>query len=359
MRIHQLSPSISEGDATSNQLFEIDARLKAWGHESILWAQNIQPSLAGRVRPLEEIRPFLQNPNDLLIYHYGIFHFCTHIFQSARCRKMLIYHNITPAHFYSGWEPNNEQNCRVGRLVLNQLTDCDLAVGVSEFNRQELILAGFDANKTAVLPIFLTPGQKDALPTDTRLQAQIRKRSSTNWLTVGRIVPNKAIDEVLRLFFVYLTQINPDAHLYLVGSRRLENYNQALTELVDILQISKHVTFTDRISDSHLKTYYETADLYVTTSYHEGFCVPLLESMHFRLPILARKAAAMPETLGHTGVLFTHLGYAETAEMAHLMTTEAQIRQQIINAQTERLTAFGVPQLEKQLREILAQIGVT
>jgi glycosyltransferase involved in cell wall biosynthesis len=357
MRIHQLSPGISQGDATSNHIFEIDARLKAWGFESYIYADRCQPELQSKVRPFPALRPFLQNPDDLLIYHYGIFHASALFFQSAKCKRILIYHNITPAHFFHGWDANNEHNCHIGRLALHRLLGADVAVGVSEFNRQELIAVGFDEAKTAVLPIFLTPEAQATIPIDKNLQSKIHQSANTNWLTVGRVVPNKGIPDLIRLFYVYNKSINPHAHLYIVGSNKMQAYHTALKSLAQSLEIEEHITFTGRVSDSHLKTYYQSADLYVSASYHEGFCVPLIESMHYGLPILAHAAAAIPETLGHAGVQYTELGYSEVAEMAHLIKTDRNLNQQIIDAQHQRLAHFSVTRLETQLKEILARVG--
>ncbi|MCP4422692.1 MAG: glycosyltransferase family 4 protein [Chloroflexi bacterium] len=358
MRIHQLVPSMSPGDATSNHILEIDKRLTEWGFESHIFAHGINHKIEKKIRPLVEIRPLLKQKNDLLIYHYNIFHFSAHLFQTAQCRRILIYHNITPAHFYSEWDKSNANNCRLGRFLLQRLQQCDLAIGDSDFNRQELVEAGFDVGKTAVVPIFLPVDEWNALPIDTTLQKKMRKSKSTNWLTVGRLAPNKALEEIIRLFHVYKNQINSDAHLYLVGSQTIKTYSQEIKNLVNSLDLSSSVTLPGRVSNSQLKTYYQNSDLFISASYHEGFCVPLIESMFFGLPIFARNASAIPETLGHSGILFNQFGYLEAAEMAHLMITDAALRQQIISTQKQRLQAFLPDAAEARLREALQQINV-
>jgi L-malate glycosyltransferase len=358
MRIHQLVPSISPGDATSNHILEIDKRLRRWGFESHIYAQRINPKIRKRIRPLAEIRPFLKQKNDLLIYHYNIFHFSAHLFQTAKCRRILVYHNITPTHFYTDWDKANANNCRLGRISLQRLQQCDLAIGDSDFNRQELVEVGFDAGKTAVVPIFLPVDRWNALPSNAALQKEMRQAKTTNWLTVGRIAPNKAVEEVIRLFHVYKNQINADAHLYLVGSQTIKTYSQEIKNLVASLDLTANVSFPGRVSDVQLKTYYQNADLFISASYHEGFCVPLIESMFFELPILARNATAIPETLGQAGIMFNQLGYLETAEMAHLIMTDVPLRQQIIATQKQRLQAFLPNAAEARLQEALQQIGV-
>lgn len=356
MRVHQLVPSMAPGDATSNHILEIDKRLKQWGLESYLYAEHIRPEFKKRIRPFLEIRPYLNQTDDLFIYHYGIFHASIHLFRTAQGRRMLIYHNITPAAFFSEWDKLNAKNCQLGRSFLPYLKRAELGVGDSDFNRRELVEAGFEAEKTAVLPIFLPIGTWETLPFDEALQGSLHQTKQINWLSVGRIAPNKALEEIIRLFHVYKTQFNPQAHLYLVGSLNIHSYVQALRDLIAALDLTAHVTFAGRVSDSGLKTYYQNAHLFVSASYHEGFCVPLIESMFFELPILARNATAMPETLGQSGILFNELGYLEAAQTAHLMVSDAALRQRIIATQKQRLQAFLPEAVEAQLQAVLEKV---
>lgn len=358
MRAHQLVPTITRADAIGNHILEIDARLRAWGYDSHIYASHIGPEMRGQAQPDRYLLPYLQESDDLFIYHYAGYHGHVHFFRAARGHRIFIYHNVTPPHFYRGWDRHNEEFCQLGRLMLRGLTGCDLALGDSDFNRRELVAAGFEEEKTGVLPIFLSPDYLAALPTDEALRTQLRQPATVNWLTVGRVVPNKAIEDTIRVFALYNRHINAASRLTIVGSRTIQSYNRALNELVAALGLEKQVVFTGRVSDAQLKTYYQTADLYFTTSHHEGFCVPLIESMYFGVPILARKATAIPETLAEAGVLFTRLGYEEVAEMAHLMLTDSTLRQRIIRKQKERLTAFGPQQVETSLQDALARLDL-
>jgi glycosyltransferase involved in cell wall biosynthesis len=366
MRAHQITYGFMAGDAISNHVIEIDARLRAWGYETGIYAQHIAPEMAGRAQPDWEFIPYLNTPDDLLIYHYSIYSPNTRFFRAARGCRMLIYHNITPAHFFHGWDADLEMQCDVGRRALAWLADCDLALGDSDFNRRELVQAGFPAEKTGVLPIFLSQYQHGAGVLSTSadegekaLRAKLRNPGVVNWLTVGRVVPSKGIDETMRIFYVYNRYINPRSHLYIVGSRYIPSYDTQLDTLATDLELTEHVTFAGRVSDAELVTYYQTADLYIVTSCHEGFCVPLIESMYFEVPILARKSTAIPETLGGAGVLFTDLGYEQVAEMAHLLVTDETLRHQVICRQRERLAELGPARSEAALGRALAQLGLS
>lgn len=358
MKAHQIVPSLTPGDAISNHILEIDGRLQKWGYDASIYAQYPAPALKNYVKPYSVLQERLDAPDDLFIYHYGIYHHSVNYFRAARGKRLFIYHNITPAAFFAGWDKTNERLCRLGRMALGNLSACDLAAGVSDFNRRELVAAGFAEDKTGVLPIFLTLDQFESLPPDSRLEKELRRPGQVNWLVVGRVVPNKNIEETIRLFYVYNRYLNPDSRLHIVGSDSMARYKQALLALAEELGVQKRVHFTGRVSPAQFKTYYECADLYVTASRHEGFCVPLLESMYFNVPILAREAAAIPETLGDAGILFTELGYAEAAQMAHMMISDTAVRQQIIAKQRERLQFFAPDRVETILQDMLRRLGL-
>lgn len=358
MKVYQLGHGVIPGDAVVSQMFEIDRRLRAWGLETEIFAQHIAPGFKKTARPDVEFHSRIGNTEDLLIYHYSVYTPNIKLFQAFQGRKVLIYHNITPGHFFRKWDRHQEFLCDMGRRVLPTLISCDLGVGDSDYNRQELIKAGFAPDRTGVLPIFLNVENFASVRTDRVLLKRLRGRSTVNFLSVGRIVPNKAIEDVIRVFYIYHRYINPDSRLFLVGSRYMPTYDAQLDALVRFLGLAEVVTFTGKASLSELKTYYEGADLYLTASYHEGFCVPLIESMYFGLPILARSAGAIPETLGNAGILFTRLGYTEVAEMAHRLVTDSELRTQVLRMQHERLRDFAPEKVEQQLRTAFWQVGV-
>ena len=358
MRVHQICVAATPGDAVGNQVLEIDARLRAWGFETYIYAQHIAPELASRVRPDCDYLPHLHAEEDLLIYHYGLYTPSVRYFQAARGRRLFVYHNITPASYFRGWSRELELLCDIGRRTLPSLTGCDLAIGDSEYNRQELVAAGFPGEKTDVLPLFSQQSLFEAVPVDQALLGRLQAEGTVNFLAVGRVAPNKAIEDVIRIFYVYHRAINPRSRLYLVGPHHVPAYSTALEALVANLGLGDAVRSPGQALGGTLKAYYQAADLYLCASLHEGLCVPLVESMHFGLPILARKAAAVPETLGDAGVLFTRLGYAEVAEMAHLLLTDEALRSQVVAKQRERLQDLAPSRVEARLRHILARLGV-
>ena len=62
--------------------------------------------------------------------------------------------------------------------------------------------------------------------------------------------------------------------------------------------------FLGHVANEELTAYYELADVFLCASEHEGFCVPLVESFHMGVPVLAYAATAVPATMDGAGVLY-------------------------------------------------------
>ena len=358
MRIHQMGSVLSVGDAVTNHIVEIDRRLRAWGFNTAIYGADITAAPVAAIRPDSDYMPFLEDTDDLLIYHYSAYCENQALFHCSRNRKMLLYHNVTPPDYFRPYDPVYETLCRRGREQLGGMLACELAVGASEYNRRELVAAGCSAQKTTVLPYFLG---EDDFQRSSRNEVYFWKFKAsgvTNILFVGKVAPNKAFEDLIKIFSAYHHYVNPASQLILVGARFLPRYDRFLDDLAVRLGVSDAVVFTDRLRVRELRAIYEAADLFLCASRHEGFCVPLMEAMYFHVPILARAEAAVPETLGAAGVLFHALDYPSLAELMDILIRERAVRQRIILAQDARLAEFAPARVEAQLRAVLGMIGV-
>ncbi len=344
------------GDAITNAIAALDRQMTAWGLTTRIYGANIE---AARLPKAELDTAYRDdNPDDLLIYHYSAYCENYQLFRRSRHRKLLVYHNITPSHFYRPYDPFMEAVCSQGRAVLPLLRECELAVGVSEYNRRELVEAGFPPERTAVLPILLDLDTVAATRRDEKLFRRLSQSRGTRLLFVGRVAPNKAHQDLLSLLAAYREGVDPYAHLTLVGARFLPRYDALLDRLAERLGVAEAVTFTDRVSLSELKAYYEGASVFVCASQHEGLCVPLLEAMGVGLPILARAEAAVPDTLGEAGVLYHASDFGTLAETVGLMVGEEGLRGRLVAGGRERLAHFAPDRIAAQWRVTLLALGV-
>ena len=110
------------------------------------------------------------------------------------------------------------------------------------------------------------------------------------------------------------------------------------------------VVFLGHVSHEELLACYEAASVFVSMSEHEGFGVPLVESMLTRVPVIAYASTAVPDTLGGAGLQFTEKRFPEVAEAAHALVTDDALRSVVLSGQDRRLEAFAPSAVERTLR---------
>jgi glycosyltransferase involved in cell wall biosynthesis len=357
-RVHQLLAALSYGDAIGNEALAIQRHLRAAGYESDLFAEKVHPRMTSLARPLWEY-PSVSGPDTVCLFHFSIGSAAGRLIHPAPDRLGVIYHNITPAPFFLGFHPHLAGLCYHGRRELQAFADrTELALGDSEFNRSDLEAAGF--RRTGVLPIVLDLSAYARPPSP--LVRRLYGDGRTNLLFVGRIIPNKKIDDLIRVFTVYKRYLDPRSRLLLVGDHRgHERYYDRLQEMVRRFGVDD-VVFTGHVDDDEVLAYYQVSHLFLCLSEHEGFGVPLQEAMHFGLPVIAYDAGAVRETLRGGGLLVTDKRPEVVAELAAEVLGNAPLRAALLARQGRaigevRSTDFGALLLERLAPLLTARPG--
>jgi len=332
------------GDAIFNEAQLFQKWLREWGYVSDIYAEGIDCDLPpGAAYPYAKLRG--KRSDTLLIYHYSIGSDLSPFVRGLSLPILLVYHNITPCEFFRGVHQQLYDNTRRGREELATFSTVPLALGVSEFNSQELLALGFESVGILPLPV---DEERYAVAPDAETMERFGQ-GGTNILFVGRIVPNKRQEDIIRTFYYY-KRIDPASRLFLVGSPEpCTRYRAWLDGYVKFLGLSD-VHFCGHVTTAELVAYYRLADVFLCMSEHEGFCVPLVESMYFGLPILAYASTGVPHTLGNAGVLFCRKDFPVVAEIIHLLTTDAALRSRLIEHQRERLESFRPNRIRVLLR---------
>jgi glycosyltransferase involved in cell wall biosynthesis len=320
---------------------------RAWGHVADVYALELDPDLEGDGRRFEDWRPGAAT--DVVLLHYALPSPLTAALREHRGRRVLLHHNITPPEYFVGWDAEMVRICTLGREELSTLAPhVELGLADSEFNRVELETLGF--RRTGVLPIYLdfrryreTPGP---------VLRRMLNDGLTNLLFVGRLAPNKRPEDLIRLASYWKRFISPDVRLVLAGKGpRRRAYFDALQALAYEEGFTPwEVVFLGHVTHKDLLACYSTASVFVSMSEHEGFGVPLVESMLMRVPVLAYSATAVPHTLGGAGVQFTEKRLPEVAEIAHALVTDEGLRAEVLAGQDRRLSAFAPDAVEGALR---------
>ena len=350
--VHQLSAGLDYGDAISNQALFIAEVVRDLGHRSEIFVEHIAPAMVDLGKPFSAGAIARE---DAVLYHHGIGSpLAAHAVRHAG-PKALVYHNITPAHFFEPWEPSFARLLNQGRKDLHKLAAAfPVSAADSTYNADELREAGF--KDPMVVPIFVDP-MRWAQPADPEWMKMLQD-GRTNLLFVGRVAPNKCQHHLVQAFHEYLGH-DPAARLILVGVWPDGHpYARFIRDEADRLGIGAQVWMTSRVSDAQLLACYRTAHLFWSMSEHEGFCVPLIEAMWFDVPVLAYKSSAVPETLGQAGLMFTEKRWPELAALAHMLVEDRALRRAILAAQRARRSAFLPEAILPALLELLARLGM-
>ncbi len=346
MKIIQLLPTVSYGDAVSNDALALDKVIKSMGLDTEIYAETV-----GKNLPVKNVRTIKKiSPDDIIIYHMSTGTDINFSLNRTVCRKIMVYHNITPPDFFRPYSRELFALTSYGYMGLEHMNRTfDLCLADSEYNKSQLIEYGYRC-PIKVRPVLIPFRDYREAPN----QYIINKYSDgwVNIIFVGRIAPNKKQEDVIKAFYCY-KKINPKSRLILVGSwTGTENYYNRLKKYTEILGLDD-VIFTGHVTFDEILAYYRAADIFLCMSQHEGFCVPLVEAMFFGVPIVALDAGAVGGTLGESGVLLPENNPVYAAENIFRIMNDNDLRKDILEKQKKRLSDFSYRKTGNLFRKIL------
>jgi glycosyltransferase involved in cell wall biosynthesis len=329
IRIHQVLATLGYGDAIGHEVLGIQRVLRAAGYESEIFVETADYRLEPLTLDYRQLVDF-SHPDNLLLHHFSLGSKASRTAFALPDRMALIYHNITPPEYFVGVHRTLARQCFRGRRELRAYAArCDMALGDSEFNRQDLETLGFP--RTGVLPVV-----PDFLHLDLPPNSMVARQFDDEWtniLFVGRVIANKKIEDLIRFFHAYHTFFNPRSRLLIVGAQSgFERYLASINELAAALGAS-HIHFAGHVPDEELVAFYDVADLFLCASEHEGFCVPIVEAFYKQVPVLAYAATAVPSTMDGAGVLYDDKDPMHVAALMDAIISNVSLQDAIVDAQ--------------------------
>ncbi|HUR19873.1 MAG TPA: glycosyltransferase family 4 protein [Vicinamibacterales bacterium] len=349
-KVHQILATLGYGDAIGHEVLGIHRTLRAAGYDSEIIVETADPRLEDLTVDYRDIVNDVA-PDDLLIHHFSLGSRASRTAYAMPARMALIYHNITPPEYFLGVHEQLVRQCYHGRRELTAYrTRCEIALGDSEFNRQELETLGFDP--TGVLHVVPDFSHLDVTPDPRTLDAF--DDEWTNILFVGRLIPNKRPDDLIRFFHAF-KNVNPRSRLILAGSYGgFDKYLAQLHALISALGVAD-VHILGQVTNEQLTALYDSADLFLCASEHEGFCVPLVEAFHKRVPVLAYAATAIPATMDGGGVLYDHKSPRRVAKLMESLTGDPTLAEKVLLAQDEALERLRARDFEGTLLQFVTR----
>ncbi len=342
VRVDQVIPSIVERDAVSSHTIEAQKVLRSMGFVSEIFAGSWGPGLDGKVRPLSEL-PREPGGGQWICYQASIGSPAAEIVAGHPGPKVVNYHNITPAEHVQAWMPSLGEEVRLGRDQMAALAAlCELGIGVSAYNVAELESWGYRRTAVAALMADLSTLGPAIDPRATEDAEVENAPAGSDWLFVGQMLPHKAHQDVVKAFACYLELFDPHATLHLVGRPSCGPFALAVRRFAEEIGIAASVDLAGSVSASELAGYFRTADVFVSCSEHEGFCAPLLEAMHYGVPVVAYGVAAVPETVVNAGIVLSSKDPILVACAAQRVITDRVLRSVLIDRGHERARGFSL-----------------
>jgi glycosyltransferase involved in cell wall biosynthesis len=350
--VHQVLPTFAARDAIGHHALRLRALLRSNGVESEIIAGSVQHDVRSEAHSLDGLAK-LGGPNTTWLYHSSIGWPDLGALLNRPEPLAVDYHNITPADVFGAWEPHVGGELRLGRRQLHALVRRgSLFLADSAFNASELLDLG--ARSVHTTGIVLDDAAF-AAPADASHTAAVRRASQgASWLFVGRLAPHKAQHRIVQAVALARHR-DPRITLRLVGAAASHQYEVALRSMVTELGLDDAVTFVSAVSHAQLLAEYDAADVFVSASEHEGFCVPLIEAMHRDLPVIAYATTAVPETLGDGGLLLPSNEPAVLAAAAERVVADRALADRLRAAGRERRSAFASARTEQAHLELLRQ----
>lgn len=317
------------------------------GIQSRLYARRFDEHHTALCEPLSAYK---HRPGDVIVCHYTTWSETADFLLALGRPLILLYHNVTPPEFYTAFDRRIAGETGQGRDRLREFAPlATLAVAKSEFSRADLVAAGF--RRTGVLPVRLDFDTLDG-EVNRHCEQEVRSMGPTV-LCLGRVVPNKRVEDVLRCF-AYYRRIEPTARLCCVGAHTPGGpYQLYLDSLTHRLGLDGEVRFTGQVSHADRGAFLRASGVLVTMSEHEGFCVPIVEAMYLGLPVVAYAGGAIPETIGDAGVLVTEKRPAVIAEVIAMMAADTPLRRRMVAKGRQWASRFRAENLEATFAQLL------
>ena len=353
--IHLFVPMLHVRDAVGDHTRTLRDLLVADGVESRIYTETPDPETVDVTHPYLEYADDAA-PGDVLVYQMATRSDMADWLVGRPEPVVVNYHSLTPPEFFAPWNNWIARHQATATLELGRLAPtAAVGIAVSQFDAGELRDSGcVDVIVIPVANVRIPPLEPEA----TAMAAlRGRQENGPRWLSVGRLAPNKAHQDVIAALFVARATKSPAATLTIVGSPSEPTYARALRRYAADLGISGAVEFVSRISDAELAARYTTSDVLVMLSEHEGFGVPLVEAMSHGLPVVAYAAGAVAEVVGDAGVLLDVKGPRHVADEVAALLADPDRRSALIVAGRARPAALGMDRAGSALVTALRQVA--
>lgn len=345
MAIHQFLETFANADAIGYDALGIREILNSCGVKSEIYADNIHFD-----KPENYFKYFLDykpSKRDTVVYHCSIYWDKLPLLLKSSAKKVMIFHNITPPSYFN-YRPEFRVLLEKGYKQLNEYKNhFDKIIVDSSFNKEVLVKMGCE-KEISVIPPFVDLKKKFTVEPG---KINLSRKRKTKIIFVSQFAPHKRQDEIVKVFKIYQELYNPLSELWIIG-----NFNPCdgyLLKVKSLVGDCRDIKLTGKISIEDLAWHYKTADVFLCLSEHEGFAVPIVESMYFNLPIIAYSAGAVEETMGSGGILLSKKDPLLVASVVNELVRNKDLYTMVKRNQLKEINRFNSLKITEELKKCL------
>lgn len=340
-KIAQIIDYLDYGDGVGNDVLSKNKLLISLSYDAQIFASGYSSQINISCNKLSKLCTF--SP-DIILHHFCRESACMPFVLKQPGKKILIYHNLTPEEML---DSENAYWVSKGKQQLEEhLIEYDFIVGDSMFNLESLHEVVKYSNKEEdILPIYIDYSRFG--------KKQIKKSPNEHpvFLSVGRIVANKCLEDVIGIFNRYYLDYDTRSCLYIVGNITIDtDYYNYLYESLNDLPCKDNVLFLGKVEDELLNALYHNADVFLSMSKHEGFCLPILEAMYNNNIVCAYSAGAIKENMGNSGIICVDKNHKDIAQVIYYALNNLKVYHEILNKQHANLERFNEQGIKNQLK---------
>jgi glycosyltransferase involved in cell wall biosynthesis len=351
--IHQFHSGSAYGDAVTNGMLFTKKILEEFGFESKIYVEHVAPEYKNEI---EHFSTYISDEDNILLLHHSMGHDQDEWIYNLKDKIILVYHNITPETFFEKDSAFYNYSLK-GRRQLDLLKEKSIAsIGDSVLNIDELLSRGFNKDKSKVIPLLL---DVDSIKSHTWNYNLYDKYCDTfNIVFVGRVAENKCQHEIIEIYNKFKQKTNLKTKCFIIGSFSNDKYGQGLCNLIDKYNLNDEVIITNKVESEDLYAYYRLADTFLCMSEHEGFGVPLVESMIFDVPVIAFDSSNIKNTLNGGGILIEEKNFDCISDILYKISTNRAFRREVLYKQREAVKVYENEYIKAELIDFLNFLNI-
>lgn len=358
MRVVIAYQTVVDGDAVGHDVIEELKTLKEEGVDAYVYAENYDSVTRSFIS--EDSIDLTNEKDTILIYHHAVYwERGTELLKNAVCKKVIKYHNITPEHFFLPYSLDIFKMCLQGRRQNREIgsINIDMILSDSGFSSKDFIGLGFPEDKIRVLAPFNKIYDIENIKDDTATRNKLSD-GKINVFFIGRLSPNKGHKGIIYTAYYYKLLFGNNIRFIIAGGMdsKLDKYYKELQELIYQLGINDIVEFAGRVSFSELKSYYRGSHIFLLLSEHEGFCIPILESQYFKLPIIAYGTSAVKETIGESQLTYDVLDYETISSAIYTLSGNIEMKNYLTGKGYENFLKYEKGKLKDKFLSCLKEL---